>query len=176
MIAFILLFEGNCEIRAHILFAVHCGSGEEVLIVNGAQTDVHSLCKSLLLFPEDCLNLCDCGAESEAVQRVVLLILAENGVEVLHDSSAEDCSGNMDNRVDVGKVDVDDSVALYEAVAGADGVESCDVISGCDEVIGISCRKSSTADGCDAVLNLALVGGNAAAARLSQKVIITATM
>ncbi len=114
----ILLFEGNCEIRAHILFAVHCGSGEEVLIVNGAQADIHSLCESLLLLPEDCLNLCDCGAECEAIQGVVFLILAENGVKVLHDSSAEDCSGNVDNRVDVGKVDVNDSVALYEAVAG----------------------------------------------------------
>ena len=174
----VLLGEGHCEVGAHVLLAVHGGTGEEVLIVHGAQTHFHLGSQGLLFLPELGLNLGDSRAQSEAVQGVVLLILTQNGIEVLHHGSTQNGAGNVDNGVDVGQVDVQHGVAAHEAVVELlallgdgnfavsihDSTESGNVPGGSHESVGVGVGQSAATDSGDTVFHLALVGDDAAAA------------
>ena len=84
----------------------------------------------------------------------------------------------MDSRVYVGQVDVQNRVALNKAVVELlallgdrdlafrvdDRTECGDVVSGSHEAVVVLHWQRAAADGSDAVLNLALIGDNAAAA------------
>ena len=79
-----------------------------------------------------------------AVDGVVILVLAIDDAPVFHGAGAQDGAGNMDDGVDVGEADVQNSVAALNTQTIGDGVEGTDVLGGLQEDFLISAGQRST--------------------------------
>ena len=77
-------------------------------------------------------------------------------------AAAQNRTGNMDNRVHVGKADVHNGIAAHCTVAFSDGIEAAQCLRAFYEIFRILCRKRSATQRNSAIYQRAGRLGNAA--------------
>ena len=73
-----------------------------------------------------------------------LIVAAEDNAPVLHGGHAQHSGGDMNDRVDVCKVNVQNGVGFGGAVASSYGIHAGQILGGLQEIIGVLHRQSST--------------------------------
>ena len=95
------------------------------------------------------------------VDGVVVDVLVQDRAEVFHRGYAQNRTGNMDNRVHIGKADIHNGIATHCAIAFSDSIKATQGLRAFYEIFRVLCRKRSATQRNSAIYQRAGGLGNA---------------